>query len=76
MSEIADHAFTVEAPRVGLASPKKDPCRGEKVDGHQRWGERNMGGERGLGRSRAGAACAGCHGRGRREPEGGGSLLE
>lgn len=26
--------------RVGLASPEKDPCRGEKMDGYQQWEER------------------------------------
>lgn len=33
MSETADRAFTVEAARVGLASPEKDRCRGEKIEG-------------------------------------------
>lgn len=37
MSETADRAFTVEAARVGLASPEKDRCRGEKIEGSQRW---------------------------------------
>lgn len=74
MSETADRAFTVEAARVGLASPEKDRCRGEKIEGSQRWeGRKEMPEARedsgGLVRGQLVQAVTGTEEEGRREVE-------